>query len=77
MEDRRTAEEIIRQANGLEKNNANNIEYVSSINLLLTDDNNGTVKDASVSEKFKALKKTMEEADQLTKEFVKMLRQHS
>ncbi|MDF2545461.1 MAG: hypothetical protein K0R93_359 [Anaerosolibacter sp.] len=77
MEDRRTAEEIIRQINGLEKNNANNIEYVSSINLLLTDDNNGTVKDARVSEKFNALKKTMEEANQLTKEFVQMLRQQN
>ncbi|MFT9497744.1 hypothetical protein [Anaerosolibacter sp.] len=77
MEDRRTAEEIIRQVNSLEKNNANNIEYVSSINLLLTDDNNGTVKDARVSEKFNALKKTMEEANQLTKEFIQMLRQQN
>ncbi|MBB6215303.1 hypothetical protein HNQ80_001392 [Anaerosolibacter carboniphilus] len=77
MEDRRTAEEIIRQINGMDQNNSNNIEHITSIDLLLSDDNNGTVKDARVSEKFNALKRSMEEANQLTKEFVEILRRRS
>lgn len=77
MEDRRTAEEIIRQVNGMNQNNSNNIEYITSIDLLLLDDNNGTVKDARISEKFNELKKTMESANELTKDFVNMLRSYS
>lgn len=75
MQDQRTLKEIINQMNVLEKNNSSNIEYITSIDLMLTSDNNGTAKDNSLADKFQKLKKTIEEANSLSKEFNSMLKE--
>ncbi|KXG75033.1 hypothetical protein AN619_20030 [Thermotalea metallivorans] len=76
MEDRKTVEEVMHQMTGIEKNNFRNMEHISGIDLLLTSDNNGTVKDAQISSKFNELKKKLQETNQLTKEFMAMLKQN-
>ncbi|WZL74221.1 hypothetical protein QBE52_05645 [Clostridiaceae bacterium 35-E11] len=76
MEDKRNFQEIIHQVNGIDKNNLNNMEYVTSIDLLLTSDNNGTVKDHRISDQFHQLKEKMEETNRATKEFVEILRKN-
>lgn len=76
MQDQRTVKEIINQMNVLEKNNSNNIEYITSIDLMLTSDNNETVKDAELSKKFNKLKQTMEKASNLSKEFMTLLKEN-
>ena len=76
MQDQRTLREIIHQMDVLEKNNTDNIEYITSIDLLLTSNDNGTVKDSRLSDKFNKLKETIQEANQLSKEFITILKQN-
>ena len=76
MQDQRMVKELINQMNVLEKNNSNNIEYITSIDLMLTSDNNSTVKDAELSKKFIKLKQTMEKASNLSKEFTTLLKEN-
>jgi len=69
MEDNRTLSDIINQLEGIDKSNSDIMEYITSIDLLLTSNNNGTVKDAEVSKTFTELKNKLEEAIDASKQF--------
>jgi len=73
MEDRRTIEELFSQIKNIDDNISNNVEYISSIELLLTSNNNGTDKDNKVSSKFFELKEKLEQAMDATHELTSML----
>jgi hypothetical protein len=77
MEDKRTVKDLIDQMKTIEKNNFENVEYISSMDLLLTSNNNGTVKDADLSDKFNNLKSKMREVADLTGEFLDDLNQNN
>lgn len=74
MQDRRTVQEIINQMNVLNENNSNSMEYITSIDLMLTSDNNSTSKDTVLSNKFERVKKAMEELNNLSKDFINTLK---
>lgn len=73
MDDRKTLHEIMNQMKAIEENLSNNFEQLTSIDLLLTSDNNGTVKDAKISKNFSLLKEKLEEAADSAKVFMSML----
>lgn len=77
MEDQQTLQEIIHQIKSIEKNNWNTMDYLTSIDLLLTSDNNGTTKDAEISHDFSTLKKKLEEVSTSTETFLSKLQQKS
>lgn len=70
MEDRRTVEGIINQIKDIEKNNWDTMEHITSIEMLLTSDNNGTDKDDEISQKFFELRRKMQEVIDSTNEIV-------
>lgn len=70
MEDKRTVEGIINQIKDIEKNNWDTMEHITSIEMLLTSDNNGTDKDDEISEKFFELRRKMQEVIDSTNEIV-------
>lgn len=69
MEDHKTIERLLVQMEEIEKNNYNTQNYITSMELLLTSENNGTVKDGKLSNQFNKLKVKINELDQLTKDF--------
>jgi len=74
MEDRRTREDIKRQVENIKVNNLNNLEAMAGIEMLMTSNNNGTVKDSRVSMKYKELKEKVDEINSITEEFISMLK---
>ncbi|SHK16851.1 hypothetical protein SAMN02745975_03796 [Geosporobacter subterraneus DSM 17957] len=73
MDDRKTLHEVMNQMKRIEENLSSNFEQLTSIDLLLTSDNNGTVKDAKISKNFSLLKEKLEEAADSAKVFMDML----
>ena len=77
MEDKRTMKEVLDKVMDFDKNNLDNAENLTSIELLLTDDNNGTIKDASISKNFLMLKEKYNELLSLTNDFeTRLLQEH-
>lgn len=70
MEDGKTIEKLLNQLKGIEKNISYNQNFLTSMELLLTSENDGTVKDARFSEKFNILKDNINQIEKLTKEFI-------
>lgn len=73
LEDKRTINEIINQAKLIEENNWKNMEYTTGIDLLLTSDNNGTVKDKNIAKDFSQLKEKIEDMNDLTEKLLSKL----
>ncbi|MFA5523886.1 MAG: hypothetical protein WDA24_05980 [Tissierellales bacterium] len=76
MEDNRTKQEIINQLNMIEKDHQHIQEHVTSIDLLMTDDNNGRVKDNAIGKKLDVLKQKIEEVVETSNEITSILNQH-
>jgi len=74
VEDQRTKSELKKQIDSIRINNLNNLEAIASLEMLLTSNNNGRVKDEQSSQKFMELKGKVDEISNITNEFVTMLR---
>lgn len=75
MEDNRTIQEIINQLNMIEKDHQHILEHITSIDLLMTDDNNGRVKDATIGKKLDTLKQKIEDVVETSNEITSILNQ--
>lgn len=73
MQDKKTLENIAQQVKLIEKNNLDNLESMTSIEMLLTSNNNGKSKDESLSHKFSQLKDKMQETINSTHDIIFML----
>jgi len=76
MEDTRTMQNLINELSNIERNNQNNLEHITSIDLLLVSNNNGTVKDAEISKKVSNLKEKIREVSEASSELTSLLNQH-
>lgn len=70
MENPNVIEEIINQANKIEENNFSNMEYFTSISMLLSSNNLGSSKDKELSIKFNKLNQQMEDINKLTSDLL-------
>lgn len=70
MDDKRTLENINKQLQSIERNNQNNLENMTSIEMLLTSDNNSRAKNSELSDKFNRLKDEMERTFRTTNEIL-------
>ena len=66
MENKRTMNEIMQQAKMIEDNNWNNLECVTSIDLLLSSESYGSTKDKNLEKEFVNLKEKIEDINSLT-----------
>jgi hypothetical protein len=73
MENPRTIAEILSQTKKIEENNWNSTQYLNSINMLLTSNDLGTVKDENLSEKFQQLNHKIEDINKLTEDLLSHL----
>ena len=73
MENPRTIGEIIKQTKQIEENNWHSTQYLNSINMLLTSNDLGTIKDDNLSKKFNQLNNKMEDINKLTEELLSHL----
>lgn len=74
MDDYNTLEHIMNQLENIEKNNWETMDYINTVDLLLTSNNNGNVKDPYLSKRFEALRDHLEEAIQSANEFMTLLK---
>jgi len=78
MENPKSLKEIIDQTKKIDENNFNNLQYLNSINMLLTSNDLGTTKDENLSQKFNELSNKMEDINKLTSELLEELsRRHN
>lgn len=70
MENPKAISEILNQAKKIEDNNFSNMEYSTSINMLLTSSDLGGPKDKELSNKFNKLNKQIEDINKLTSELL-------
>jgi hypothetical protein len=78
MENPKSLKEIIDQTKKIDENNFNNLQYLNSINMLLTSNDLGTTKDENLSQKFNELSSKMEDINKLTSELLEELsRRHN
>lgn len=70
MENKNAIEEIINQTKQIEENNNNNMEYTTSIGMLLSSNDLGRTKDRDLSDKFNKLNKQIEDINSLTQELL-------
>lgn len=70
MENKRAMDEVIKQAKKIEENNFSNMEYTSSISMLLNSNDLGQPKDRELSDKFNRLNKQLEDINQLTSDLL-------
>lgn len=70
MEDKRSLENISLQIKAIERNNENNLDSMTSIEMLLTSDNNGATKDSQLSEKIYELRNKINETINATNEIM-------
>ncbi|WP_352419264.1 hypothetical protein [Proteiniborus sp.] len=75
MEDNRTIQEIINQLSMIEKDHQHILEHVNSIDLLLVSNENGRVKDATISKKLEGLKQKIEDVVETSNEITSILNQ--
>ncbi|WP_077369742.1 hypothetical protein [Anaerosalibacter sp. Marseille-P3206] len=73
MENKRAINEIIEQAKKIEDNNWNNLECVTSIDLLLTSEDYSSTKDNTLEKNFIKLKEKIEDVNSLTKSLLSKL----
>ncbi len=73
MENPRTIAEILSQTKKIEENNWNSTQYLNSINMLLTSNDLGAVKDENLSEKFQQLNHKIEDINKLTEDLLSHL----
>lgn len=73
MEDERTVEDISKQINAINRNNFSSMKNVTSMEMLLTSNNNGTSKDAEMSQRLNNLKNKIQQAAEATSEIKSML----
>ena len=66
VENKRTMNEIMQQAKMIEDNNWNNLECVTSIDLLLSSESYGSTKDKNLEKEFVNLKEKIEDINSLT-----------
>ena len=70
MENKRAMEEIINQTKRMEENNFNNMEYTTSINMLLNSNDLAQPKDSELAKKFNKLNKRIEDINKLTSDLL-------
>lgn len=70
MEDHNAINKMVNQIKNISKNNYNNKEYLTSMELLLTSENDGRVKDAEIANQFNDLKNKIDEVDKLSNELL-------
>ncbi len=70
MENKRAIEEIMNQAKKIEVNNFNNLEYTTSINMLLNSNDLAQPKDYELAKKFNKLNKRIEDINKLTSDLL-------
>lgn len=70
MENKRAIEEIINQAKRIEENNFSNLEYTTSISMLLNSNDLAQAKDYELSKKFHKLNKRIEDINKLTSDLL-------
>ena len=70
MENPKAISEILNQAKKIEDNNFSNMEYSTSINMLLASSDLGGSKDKELSNKFNKLNKKIEDINELTSELL-------
>lgn len=70
MENKRTMEEIINQAKKIEENNFLNMEYTTSINMLLNSNDLAQPKDYNLAKKFNKLNNRIEDINKLTSDLL-------
>lgn len=70
MENKKAMEEVIKQAKLIEENNFSNMEYTTSINMLLNSNDLAQPKDRELSDKFNRLNKQLEDINQLTSDLL-------
>jgi hypothetical protein len=70
MENPRAIAEVLNQAKKIEENNFSNMEYMTSINMLLTSNDLGKSKDEELSKKINKLNEHMEDINKLTSDLL-------
>ena len=70
MENKRAMEEIINQARRIEENNFSNMEYTTSISMLLNSHDLGRTKDFELAKKFNKLNNRIEDINKLTSDLL-------
>lgn len=70
MENKRAMEEIINQAKKIEENNFSNMEYTTSINMLLNSNDLAQPKDFDLAKKFNKLNNRIEDINKLTSDLL-------
>ncbi|MTI57040.1 hypothetical protein [Geosporobacter ferrireducens] len=75
MDDRKTLHEVMNQMKAIEASLYENFEHIAGIELLLSSDNNSTVKDAKISKNFSILKEKLEDTTDSVKVFMSMLKE--
>lgn len=70
MENKRAMEEIINQAKKIEENNFSNMEYTTSINMLLNSNDLAQPKDYELAKKFNKLNNRIEDINKLTSDLL-------
>lgn len=70
MENKNAIEEIINQTRFIEENNNNNLEYTTSIGLLLSSNDLGRTKDRELTDKFDKLNRQITDINTLTQELL-------
>jgi len=70
MENKRAMEEIINQAKKIEENNFSNMEYTTSINMLLNSNDLARPKDYELAKKFNKLNNRIEDINKLTSDLL-------
>ena len=70
MENKRAMEEIINQARKIEENNFSNMEYTTSINMLLNSNDLAQPKDFDLAKKINKLNNRIEDINKLTSDLL-------
>lgn len=70
MENKRAMEEIINQAKKIEENNFSNMEYTTSITMLLNSNDLARPKDFELAKKFNKLNNRIEDINKLTSDLL-------
>lgn len=70
MENPRTINEIINQTKKMEENNFNNMDCLTSMEILLTSNDYATSKDPNLSKTFYILQEKVEDVNKLTKKLL-------
>lgn len=73
MENLKSVNEMINQTKKIEENNFNNLEHLTSMEILLTSNDYARSKDPNISRTFYRLQEKVEDINTLTKELLSSL----